>query len=135
MVHSPSASGSRVGLNPQAVVHRASEPLLAPEVALRRLNGDVTQEELDLIPLATGHVAQARARAPKIMRRLFLNAGPERGLVAGLARRRRRIVGEEAPPLRGREPIPEANAKAPPPFTRRIPAADSGLSKPASAAS
>lgn len=40
------------------------ERLLAPEVALSRLDGHVAQEELDLVQFAAGKVAQPRACSP-----------------------------------------------------------------------
>jgi hypothetical protein len=40
-----------------AIVHRASETLLASQVPFRRLYRDVTQEELNLLKLSTGGVA------------------------------------------------------------------------------
>jgi DNA-binding beta-propeller fold protein YncE len=52
---------TRVWLDAQAIVHGAPEFLLAPEVPLRRLNGHVPEEELDLIQLAACQVAQTGA--------------------------------------------------------------------------
>jgi hypothetical protein len=50
----PTIESSGIRLDAQAVVHRAPKLLLAPEVALGRLNRDVPEEEL-----AAGGVAQS----------------------------------------------------------------------------
>jgi hypothetical protein len=57
----------------------ASELLFAPEVPLRRLDGDVAEEKLDLLEFATGQVAQPRARAAKVVRGQLLDAGVRGG--------------------------------------------------------
>jgi hypothetical protein len=44
------ASGSR----PRGIVHRAPELLLAPEVALGRLDGHVAEQKLNLVEFAAG---------------------------------------------------------------------------------
>ena len=51
-----SCGGIRFDAEP--IVHGASELLLASEIPLRRLDGDVAEEELDLLEFATGQVAQ-----------------------------------------------------------------------------
>jgi hypothetical protein len=51
------------------VVDGVLEPLLAPEVTLRRLDGDVAQEKLNLFQFACGLVAQPRAGPTQIVRR------------------------------------------------------------------
>ena len=51
----------RVRLHADVIVDRIPETLLAPEISLRRLDGDVTQEKLDLFQFASGLVAQACA--------------------------------------------------------------------------
>lgn len=48
---------------------RAPELLLALEVPLRRLDGDVPQEKLNLIQLSAGQMAQAGAGPSEIVRR------------------------------------------------------------------
>ena len=50
----PTIESSGIRLDAQAVVHRAPKLLLAPEVALGRVNRDVPEEEL-----AAGEVAQS----------------------------------------------------------------------------
>jgi hypothetical protein len=48
---------SGIGFNSQSVVHGNPELLLASEVALRRLDGDVAEQELDLIQLPARQMA------------------------------------------------------------------------------
>jgi hypothetical protein len=56
------ASGSSgIGFDSQSVVHRNSELLLASEIALGRLDGDVAEQKLDLIQFATREVAETGA--------------------------------------------------------------------------
>jgi hypothetical protein len=52
----------------QAVVHRAPKLLRAPEVALGRLNRDLPEEDLDLVQVAAGEVAQSGTCASQIVR-------------------------------------------------------------------
>ena len=47
----PELSGIRLDAN--AVVHRVSDALLTPEVAFRRLNRDMPQQELNLFKFTT----------------------------------------------------------------------------------
>jgi hypothetical protein len=49
------------------IVDGVSEPLLASQVSLRRLNADVPQQELNLLQLAAGFMAQTSASATKVM--------------------------------------------------------------------
>lgn len=72
------ASGC-VRLDAQPIVHGVPELLLAAKVALGRLDGDVPEQELDLVQFATGQVAQTGARAPKVVRRQLLDVGALRG--------------------------------------------------------
>jgi hypothetical protein len=44
--------GSRIRLDANAIIDGRSNPLFAPKIALRRLNRNVPQEELDLLQLA-----------------------------------------------------------------------------------
>lgn len=44
---------SGVRLDSQAIVHRAMQLLLAAEVPFRRLNRDVSEQELNLVQLST----------------------------------------------------------------------------------
>ena len=52
----------------QAVVHGAPKLLRAPEVALGRLIRDVSEEDLDLVQVAAGEVAQSGTGASQIVR-------------------------------------------------------------------
>jgi hypothetical protein len=63
------------------VVYRMSEILFAAEIAFRRLNRCMAQQELNLLQLATARVAQLRTGSPQIMRCNMLQA---RSLAAGL---------------------------------------------------
>jgi hypothetical protein len=63
------------------VVYRMSEILFAAEIAFRRLNGCMAQQELNLLQLATARVAQLRTGSPQVMRCNMLQA---RSLAAGL---------------------------------------------------
>ena len=58
-----------------------AEILFAPEIAFRRLDGRMTQQELDLLQLTTARVAQLRAGSAQVMRR---NSLQPRFLAAGL---------------------------------------------------
>jgi hypothetical protein len=49
--------------------------LLASEVALRRLDGNVAEQELDLVEFAAREVAQTRTGSSEIVRRQFVDAG------------------------------------------------------------
>jgi hypothetical protein len=49
------------------VVDSVSEFLLAAQVSFGRLNGDVTQEKLNLFQLSSREMAQTSARPPQIM--------------------------------------------------------------------
>jgi hypothetical protein len=52
----------------QAVVHGVPELLVAPEVALRRLNRDMPEEELDLVQFTAGEGTQPGTRSSQIVR-------------------------------------------------------------------
>lgn len=51
-----------------SIVHGISKLLLAAKVSLSCSNADVPEQELDLVKLSTGIMAQARARPSQIMR-------------------------------------------------------------------
>ncbi len=63
------------------IVYRVSEILFAAEIAFRRLDGCMPQQELNLLKLATAAVAQLRTGSPQVMRCNMLQA---RSLAAGL---------------------------------------------------
>jgi hypothetical protein len=52
-------ANSRIGLDSDAIIHRRSNPLLATQVAFRRLNGHVAEEKLDLLQLSSRGVAES----------------------------------------------------------------------------
>jgi hypothetical protein len=51
------------GLDPDSIIDRRSNPLLATQVAFRRLNGNMPQKELDLFQLPSRSMAEAGAAA------------------------------------------------------------------------
>jgi hypothetical protein len=59
----------------QSVVHGNPELRLASQVALRRLDRPVTEQELNLIQFAACEVTETRARAPQIVRGQLVDAG------------------------------------------------------------
>ena len=80
-----------------SAVNGEAQFLLATEVALRRLDGDVSKQELDLIQFATGKTAEPRSAAAQIMRREFLNSGARRGGANGLPQHLGRHSGSPNP--------------------------------------
>ena len=58
-----------------SVVDGEPQFLLATEVTFRRLDGNMSKQELDLIEFAAHKMAEPRATPPKIMRRELLNSG------------------------------------------------------------
>ena len=60
----PSGQRTILGLNADAVIDGAPDPLLAAQVSLRRLNRDVAQQKLDLLQFASGRVAESGAGSP-----------------------------------------------------------------------
>src|SRR5262249_2697215 len=69
---------SSIRLDAKPVVHGDPELLFASEVALRGLDGDVPEEELDLIQFAAIKVAEARAGSPQVVRRQPVGARASR---------------------------------------------------------
>jgi len=59
----------RLWFDADVVVHGSANPLLAAEMALSCLHGNVAKKKLDLIQFSTRCMAQLRARTPQIMRR------------------------------------------------------------------
>src|SRR6202035_5823510 len=57
------------GLDPDLIIDRGSNPLLATQVAFRRLNGNMPQKELDLFQLPSRSMAEAGAGATQVVRR------------------------------------------------------------------
>ena len=56
------------------IIHRMSEILFAAEIAFRRLDRGMPQQELNLLQLATAGVAQLRTGSPQVMRCNMLQA-------------------------------------------------------------
>jgi hypothetical protein len=59
----------------EAIIHRASEVLLAAQIPLGRLHRRMSQQELNLLQLASAVMAQFRAGSPQIVWRYVLQAG------------------------------------------------------------
>ena len=59
----------RLWFDADVVVHGSANPLLAAEIALSCLHGNVAKKKLDLIQFSTRCMAQLRAPTPQIMRR------------------------------------------------------------------
>ena len=60
-------SGHLAGLDSKVVVHGDSQLLLAAEVPLSGLYGDIPEQKLDLIQFAACEMTQTGARPPKVM--------------------------------------------------------------------
>lgn len=65
-VESTKTPGGRFQADP--MIHRAAETLFAPQVPLRRLHRDVSQQELNLLQFTTGLMAKTGTRPPEIVR-------------------------------------------------------------------
>ena len=65
----------------EQIVHRMPEILFAAQIAFRRLDGCMPQQELNLLQLATATVAEFRAGSPQVVWRNMLQA---RSLAASL---------------------------------------------------
>lgn len=63
-----------------AVIDCITEILLASEITLGGVDGDMSEQQLDLIQFAAGQVAQSRASATQVVRGKFLNARRRGGL-------------------------------------------------------
>jgi hypothetical protein len=63
-----SPASRHIGFDSQSVVDGSSEPLLAAEVPLGRLDRDVPEQKLDLIQFTACEMAETRASAPQIVR-------------------------------------------------------------------
>jgi hypothetical protein len=72
---------SKIWFDSQTIVHGIPELLLASEIALRRLDGNVAEQELDLVQFAARQVAQTRTGSSQIVRRQFI-AMPARAAAA-----------------------------------------------------
>ena len=74
---------SKIWFDSQTIVHGIPELLLASEIALRRLDGNVAEQEVDLVQFAARQVAQTRTGSSQIVRRQLVDGGawPFRGWV------------------------------------------------------
>jgi hypothetical protein len=61
------SGSSGTGFDSQSVVHGNPELLLASEVAFGCLDGDVAEQELDLIQFTAGEMAETGAGAPQVV--------------------------------------------------------------------
>jgi hypothetical protein len=75
------ARPSSVRLDPDPIIDRRLNPLLAAEVAFRGLNGDVPQKELYLFQLSSSSVAQASTGPTKVVGSQFLQSDPLRRIL------------------------------------------------------
>ena len=66
--------GSGIRFDAWSVVHGSAELLLASEITLRRLDGDVPEKKLYLLQFSTGKMAEPGTRPAKIVRRKPLDA-------------------------------------------------------------
>ena len=58
-------------LNPQSVIHRLSQSLLAPQVFFCRLYGYMAEQELDLLQFATRLMTEPGTRSSEVVWREF----------------------------------------------------------------
>src|SRR5262245_49187964 len=95
----PSNDSSRgIRLNSEPIVDGTTQPLLASEIALRRLDREVSEEKLDLVEFPAGQMAQSRARAPKIVRRQLVDVGAGSGSADDIPQYlRRHPIAPDAP--------------------------------------
>jgi hypothetical protein len=76
--------GSRVTplrFDADAVVYGSANALLATEIALSRLYGDVSEQELNLLQLSPGCVAEPRTRATEVMGCQLFDPGSFRAIL------------------------------------------------------
>jgi hypothetical protein len=64
----PWSGSSGTGFDSQSVVYGNPELLLASKVAFGCLDGDVAEQELDLIQFTAGEMAETGAGAPRVVR-------------------------------------------------------------------
>ena len=72
------SGSSGTGFDSQSVVYGNPELLLASEVAFGCLDGDVAEQELDLIQFTTGEMAETGAGAPQVVRSQLVDRGTSR---------------------------------------------------------
>ena len=81
-------------LQSNPIIHRDGDLLLGSQVALRRLDRRVPQQELDLLQIAAGLAAELRAGPPQIVGAEALDAD----LLGGFASRRTRSPSRSGSP-------------------------------------
>jgi hypothetical protein len=84
IVGNPSTTGaatSRVRLDANAIIHGCSNPLLAAKVAFGSLYGNVPQEKLDLLQLASRCVAKPSTGPSQIVRRQLRHSDASGGFL------------------------------------------------------
>lgn len=69
---------SGIGFDSQSVVHGNPELLRASKVAFGCLDGDVAEQELNLIQFAAGKMAETGASAPQVVRSQLVDRGTSR---------------------------------------------------------
>src|SRR4249920_2258231 len=67
---------SAVGFNADPVIDRVSKMLLTAKIPLGRLDGDVSQQKLDLVQVPSGIATQPCAGPTEVVRGQILNCGP-----------------------------------------------------------
>ena len=72
------SGSSGIRFDSQSVVHGNPELLLASEVAFGCLDGDVAEQELDLIKFAAGEMAETSASAPQVVRSQLVDRSTSR---------------------------------------------------------
>ena len=65
----PDSQGSTLRFDADPIIDGAANALLAAQVSLGRLNGDVPEKKLNLLQFATRSVAEPGAGATKVVRR------------------------------------------------------------------
>jgi len=61
-------------LDANIIVYGPADSLLAAQVPLRRLHGNMAQQKLNLLQLTASRMAEPRARSPEVVRREFGSA-------------------------------------------------------------
>src|SRR5580692_6252488 len=70
----PEPCASSLGLDSNTVIHGRCDPLGTAEVTLGGLHGNVPEEELNLLQLASGGAAEPGATSTEIVRRQLADA-------------------------------------------------------------
>ena len=73
LLHLRRTSASEIRFYPDVIIYGTANALLASKIALRGLNRDVPEKELDLFELASCGLAEARTRPAQIVRSQIWN--------------------------------------------------------------